>query len=353
MLAVNDQRTDPYVAAFGGRKEAPISRLKPSVQPAFSALKNADTITIDPHKSGFVPYPAGGLLVRDSRLRERIAVRAPIVFKGKTDPTVSWYGLEGSRAGAAAVATWFSHLMIPLDKQGYGELLGRCLFNSTMLYAALHYMAQKSRNPDSVDTAYFVTAIPAIDKLSDDFEYFIERLVTEPLAVLKLIVEPEDIQTVDRRDRKFREFFDELGSDTAIIAYAFTPAQYIDGEFVPNSDVGLSNMLNRELYNKFSLLEYLPGEDGEKSIPDLFLSSTEYDESIHGMEFLDQLKAEMQVTGGNSVAALVTTTMNPWFLDTPDVKPKYPSSPFPRLDMISHIMGILDHSVKNMIRQIS
>ena len=345
--------TDGHRGCFGTRVEAPLTRLKPSIRDSFLALKQADSITLDPHKSGYVPYPSGGLLLKDSRLRERIAVRAPIVYKGDSDPTVSWYGLEGSRAGAAAVATWFSHQMIPLDQSGYGEILGKCLFNSTMIYAGLHYMAEQSRTPENVESAYFVTTIPDLSVNREEYQEFIDRLMTDSLQDIKAVIEPEDTDEIDRRDRRFRRFFEELGSDTAIVAYIFTPAQYIGGEFIPNPSIGLSNTLNKKLYDKYSLLEYLPDESGQNEVPELFLSSTEYSEATHGAGFMQELKARMGVEGEESVQSLVTTTMNPWFMDAPDMPKKYESSPFKRSDTVSHVLGILDHSVKKMIANIS
>jgi len=359
----NAKREPPYVKPFaeqGSQQEAthpssPISSLKPSITPAFHALKKADSITVDPHKSGYIPYPAGGLLVRDSRLRERIAVRAPIVYKGKSDPTVSWYGIEGSRSGAAAVATWITHTLVPLDKQGYGEILGKCLFNSTLIYAAIHYMAIKSRNVESPESAYFVTTIPHLDIRTDEQKAYLERLITDDVANLTRIMATmaDDLSATDRL---FQTFVKELGSDTAIIAYIFTPAQFIGDKFVPHTDVRMSNFLNKELYDEFSLLEYLPRPDdgSEKKDPELFLSSSIYDKNTHGEAFLNELKDTMRVTGKGSVDALVTTTMNPWFLDAPSRTPKYPdTTPFPREDMVSYVMGILDNGVKRILARVT
>jgi len=180
----NDNR-----GTFGKRALSPVGKLKPSIVKSFEALKHADSITVDPHKSGYVPYPSGGLLLKDSRLRERIAVRAPIVFKGESDPTVSWYGLEGSRAGAAAVATWFTHQLVPLDRQGYGEILGKCLFNSTLIYAGLHFMAEKSRDTSKPEHAYFVTTIPMLDGTFDENSAYVNRLMTEDIQDLKSLLE--------------------------------------------------------------------------------------------------------------------------------------------------------------------
>lgn len=41
------------------------------------------------------------------------------------------YGVEGSKPGAAAVATWLTHQTLKLDIDGYGRLLGEAIFTCT------------------------------------------------------------------------------------------------------------------------------------------------------------------------------------------------------------------------------
>ena len=67
------------------------------------ALGQADSITIDPHKSGYCPYPAGGLCYKDGRMRYLITWTSPIVFRGAdVTESIGVYGVEGSKPGAAA-----------------------------------------------------------------------------------------------------------------------------------------------------------------------------------------------------------------------------------------------------------
>ena len=41
------------------------------------ALERADSVSIDPHKLGYVPYPAGAFLLKDRRGRELVATDPP------------------------------------------------------------------------------------------------------------------------------------------------------------------------------------------------------------------------------------------------------------------------------------
>ncbi|KAF8532792.1 pyridoxal phosphate-dependent transferase [Trichophaea hybrida] len=64
-------------------------------------LRDADSITIDPYKSGYIPYPA-------ENISESIGI----------------YGVEGGKPGAAAAATFLSNKVIGIGQDGYGWLLG-------------------------------------------------------------------------------------------------------------------------------------------------------------------------------------------------------------------------------------
>ncbi|MEZ5313564.1 MAG: pyridoxal-dependent decarboxylase [Thermoanaerobaculia bacterium] len=69
------------------------------VYDALVAVEECDSITIDPHKFGYVPYPAGAVLFRDRRVRELVATDAPYVFQAGSPESVSAIGpyiLEGS-----------------------------------------------------------------------------------------------------------------------------------------------------------------------------------------------------------------------------------------------------------------
>lgn len=58
------------------------------------ALKDADSITIDPHKSGYIPYPAGALCYRDGRMKNLLIWSAPYIAQGET-ASIGIYGVEG------------------------------------------------------------------------------------------------------------------------------------------------------------------------------------------------------------------------------------------------------------------
>ena len=110
-----------------------------SVYHAFSALARADSVTVDPHKLGAVPYPAGAISFRDRRVRAMVSVDAPYLFhEGESDTTyIGRFILEGSKPGAAAASVWMAHKVLPLDATGYGRLIGEAARGALVLHDAL------------------------------------------------------------------------------------------------------------------------------------------------------------------------------------------------------------------------
>lgn len=99
------------------------------VHAAVEALHRIDSITIDPHKLGYLPYGAGAFLCRDQRAIDVLAEGADYVFQpgGEGDffarhRSLGRYIPEGSKAGANAAAVYVTHRVLPLDAAHFGEL---------------------------------------------------------------------------------------------------------------------------------------------------------------------------------------------------------------------------------------
>jgi len=109
---------------------------------AIVALGAADSVTMDPHKLGYVPYPAGAFLLRDRRGRDLVAVDPPYLSPATAERAddelfLGKYIFEGSKPGAAAASVWLSHKVLPLDERGYGYLIERTAIGARMLRDAL------------------------------------------------------------------------------------------------------------------------------------------------------------------------------------------------------------------------
>jgi glutamate/tyrosine decarboxylase-like PLP-dependent enzyme len=113
-----------------------------------AALAEADSITVDPHKLGYVPYGAGAFLARDRRAFELAMQQVAYVFNTPADDEARYrnagrYSLEGSRPGAAAAAVALNHRVLPLDHAHYGQLLTRSVQACESLYDQVAILRQR------------------------------------------------------------------------------------------------------------------------------------------------------------------------------------------------------------------
>jgi len=152
-LAEHIQAVRQFVARDIDLSDGAYSKLLPiqwgdeDVLSAFLALSKADSITVDPHKMGYVPYPCGVIAFRDDRVRQFLAEPAPYLastveaadstLDHKPPTAIGPYILEGSKPGAAVASVWLSHRMIPLDRDGYGEIVRASILAARELYERL------------------------------------------------------------------------------------------------------------------------------------------------------------------------------------------------------------------------
>jgi tyrosine decarboxylase len=104
---------------------------KRAVYEGFKAMSEADSITVDPHKAGFIQYAAGAVCMKDKRIVDLISYHAAYVFEEADDAgeeqnvVLGSSIMEGSKAGATAAAVWAAHRLVPLNVSGYGKVIGR------------------------------------------------------------------------------------------------------------------------------------------------------------------------------------------------------------------------------------
>jgi glutamate/tyrosine decarboxylase-like PLP-dependent enzyme len=137
---------------------------------AFLSFPRAESITVDPHKMGYVPYPAGVVAFRNDRVRHFLTQEAPYISTvGMGDvpsrsyappSTVGPYILEGSKPGAAAASCWLSHRMIPPNRSGYGEIIRASMLAARELYERLVHWEQSCR-ANQEQTGYMFVPVTA------------------------------------------------------------------------------------------------------------------------------------------------------------------------------------------------
>ncbi len=96
---------------------------------AIAALGECDSITVDPHKQGYIPYGAGAFVCRDQRAMGLLSEDADYVFSNddRNDYFSRYHKLgrfilEGSKSGAAAAAVYVTHKVLPLDHAHFGRI---------------------------------------------------------------------------------------------------------------------------------------------------------------------------------------------------------------------------------------
>lgn len=95
---------------------------------SFRALKECDSVVVDPHKHGLQPYGCGCVLFRDPSVGRFYRHDSPYTYFTSTDLHLGEISLECSRPGAAAAALWLTLRALPLDpSNGMGPILGACL----------------------------------------------------------------------------------------------------------------------------------------------------------------------------------------------------------------------------------
>ncbi len=180
------------------------------VREQYEVLGQADSITVDPHKSGYVPYPAGALCYRNAAMRDAISLQAPVVFHSQAEPTVGIYGVEGSKPGSAAAAVWLAHRVIRPDRSGYGRILGQCMWTSKRLFCRLHTLD---------DQRFRITLFnqtPAERRRRPDAE-----LAEEREAIRRFVdLDNAALEALLQEDPEAKQLFTALGSDQVILAFS-------------------------------------------------------------------------------------------------------------------------------------
>ncbi|KAK3381197.1 pyridoxal phosphate-dependent transferase, partial [Podospora didyma] len=105
MLPRGDSWKSSIPGRDGGDSLVPDLSLRVETQEDLFALRYCDSITVDPHKAGYIPYPAGALAYRDGRIKNLVTWTAPYLSRG-ADTSMGIYGVEGSADEEQFSALW-------------------------------------------------------------------------------------------------------------------------------------------------------------------------------------------------------------------------------------------------------
>lgn len=162
-----------------------------SVYAAFAALGRTDSMTIDPHKLGFIPYPAGAFVARNREIAALLVESAPYVFEDPSAPAeaqidfrqLGRFILEGSKPGASAASVFATHEVLPLHSDGFGALIASTIDASETLFDRLGALADRLSDaatlvvPFEPDSNIVCVAVnPAGNAQLDTMNAFMRRL---------------------------------------------------------------------------------------------------------------------------------------------------------------------------------
>jgi len=104
---------------LGGEAE---SGLDAHSRRALAAIRRVNSVTLDPHKLGYVPYACGAFIVRDISNYANSSFAAPYIDRAATNDR--WMmTLEGSRSGVGAAAIWLTGKTLTFGPDRFGEIM--------------------------------------------------------------------------------------------------------------------------------------------------------------------------------------------------------------------------------------
>ncbi|KAL8729997.1 MAG: hypothetical protein Q9166_004320 [cf. Caloplaca sp. 2 TL-2023] len=288
----------------------PDASLRLETQEDIYAMRHADSITVDPHKAGYIPYPAGGLCYRDERMRFLITWTSPVISRAGTTESIGIYGVEGSKPGASAMSTWLANRCIGMGTEGYGALMAEVCFTISRLSAHWAAMSTKSSSFICVPLNLLPSERKAIQDPNTTAESYAQAVDQEKQKIRERILNKSNQEIIDDdagtpAEEKAMVLLRALGSDLNINAFALN-FRYSDGRV--NDDVEEANYLNRKVVEALSVDS---PEDDPTKIP-FYLTSTEFDHELYG-ECAQHFKKRLGLTQDElSLMVLRNVLMNPF-----------------------------------------
>ncbi|MEP6577970.1 pyridoxal-dependent decarboxylase [Microcoleus vaginatus GB2-A3] len=271
-------------------------------------IRECDSATIDPHKMGYIPYPAGGNLYRNGQLKNLTIYAGSYIGATQSirpqEPSVAIYGLEGSKPGARAAAVFLSHQVIRPSVSGYGKIVSQSMFNTKLFCLRLLLMATEQDN-------FIMVPLPRLkierEGSNGDKESYLATLRSSLYGKTQdeILADPEAMA-----------MFREIGCDENILCYAFNFKRQ-DGSI--NDDPELFFKLTDLVYDRFHVHYYEDGKAEDIHKYRFFLTSTIFQKSDYGPTFIENYAKRLGLSKTpDSIKVLRSIVMDPCVSDLPD-----------------------------------
>lgn len=283
---LRDQPRNFYLKAPQNSGFVPKIYLSDYVHNQLSALDQCDTITIDPHKSGFCPYPAGALCYKDKQMNTFLQITTSVVYY-HGDMTLGDIGIEGSKPGAAAAAVRLANRVIGLHKNGYGRILSECTYTAKMLYCLWVTLPEEDDN-------FIIETTKPLPKTWKNLSIKEQKLFIKTRIIGK---SNEELA----KDDEAMEYLKEVGPDTLVPCFTVN--------LKDNKNVEVCNSINMAIFQDLS---HSSGERTARRVPMVVTSSSmlHHKHSSALKNFKKRLGLEHK--DESSVKFIITTCMDPW-----------------------------------------
>lgn len=138
-----------YGGFFASMNKEFCPNLSSELDGAMRAVASVDSMTIDPHKLGYVPYAAGVFMVANGRDYDLRAITAPYIQYSGKDRGPST--IEGSRPATGAAATWMLSKTLGFNSDGLGRVIMRNIEGRRLLEQELQNMKHPVRIVKTTD----------------------------------------------------------------------------------------------------------------------------------------------------------------------------------------------------------
>ena len=158
-------------------------------------LPGVDSMTVDPHKMGLAPIPAGCILFKDNKCLDAMAVDTPyLTYKQQST-------IVGTRLGASSAAIFA--LMKYLGREGYAKLAQECMDNTDFLAKGLKDLGYKLVTEPKLNIIGFNHPKLSTEELADELEKRDWRVSMSKC--------PEAVRIIVMRHIKHENILDLLG----------------------------------------------------------------------------------------------------------------------------------------------
>lgn len=272
------------------------SWFRESVYRSMTHIHQCDSVTIDPHKMGYIPYPAGSLTYRNDKIINLLSFSAPYISSEGSSGEINTRnigdsGIEGSKPGAAATAVFLSHQVIRPDIRGYGKIINQSMLNAKLFY--LYLVTMDIAFPD--DKFDIVMLNPLSPELHKQRE-----------ALANVLWGQKKLQATDLHTHKDVEcFLRHIAGDQNIVDYVFVDKK--------DNSAERTKVLNNTLFNKLSVE---PGKEvGDDQI---FVSMTTFGRSNYGDVFINALGERLydNPRDVNEIPCIRSVVLDPWAIYT-------------------------------------